>query len=510
MSAEFRAITQKSMAEVGYTWLLARHGVKHARLHHASYLGGVTRTVNADALGVDEYFPAKYAPPETEFDQLVFALKYDGIDLVALTQIFAHLDRAQLTARIAAQPRSKYARRIWFLYEGLTQTRLELPDATGGYTPVLEPEQYFCAAGRNVARQRVIDNLLGELGGFCPIVRRTPALEQLGSRDLGRRAREITETLDPTLLARAVNYLHTKETRSSFAIEREEPGTAEQRFIEQLARVADLDLDSEAGLTAAQHAIVDPRYRDPGFRKSGDLEVYVSETIGFDREHIHHVGARSQSTPALMAAWARMRPVEGPAGPVVEAACRAFAFVFIHPFGDGNGRVHRLLFHHVLARRGYLPTNLIVPISSAILADLDGYDRALEQFSRRVLPMVDHQLDERGLLTVSNDPDDHYRYPDLSAQAEATFRWLERGIEHDLVRELEFLRRHDQARAQMRRVLDMPARKAKLFLVLCLSNRGKLSKRKHSKEFPELSDELVTRLEDVVNEAFEGYDGPLE
>lgn len=53
----------------------------------------------------------------------------------------------------------------------------------------------------------------------------------------------------------------------------------------------------------------------------------------------------------LRAAWARMRPVEGPGGAVVEAACRSFAFVFIHPFGDGNGRIHRLLLHNVLALR---------------------------------------------------------------------------------------------------------------------------------------------------------------
>ena len=75
--------------------------------------------------------------------------------------------------------------------------------------------------------------------------------------------------------------------------------------------------------------------------------------------------------------------------------------------------------------------------------------------------------------------------------------------------ELDFLQRHDRARAQMRRIVDMPDRKAKLFLVLCLSNRGKLSARKR-KEFAELSDELVERLEEAVMDAFEGYQGPLD
>lgn len=34
----------------------------------------------------------------------------------------------------------------------------------------------------------------------------------------------------------------------------------------------------------------------------------------------------------------------------VLAAGIAFGFVFIHPFEGGNGRIHRYLIHHVLAK----------------------------------------------------------------------------------------------------------------------------------------------------------------
>lgn len=500
------------MESAGYTRVIERYGVETARLHHSSWIDArrSTRDTTRDALGVEELFPARYQPQDSDYDQLLFALKYDGLDLAALARIFARLDRTELTRRIAAQPRSKYARRIFFLFERLTGETLELADLTGSaYTELLEPDRYYTASGIRAPRYRILDNLLGELGGFCPVVRRTPILDELAVRALDVRARDITRSIDPALLTRAIHYLHAKETRSSYAIEREEPGNREERFIAQLARVGELDLSSEAGLTELQHAIVEPPYRDPGFRSAGSLEVYVSETIGFNRERIHHIGARSASTPTLMEAWARMRPVEGPGAAVVEAACRAFAFVFIHPFGDGNGRVHRLLFHHVLARRGYLPGSLIVPISSAIHADMQRYDQVLEDFSRRVLPMIEHRVDETGALEVRNDPDDFYRYPDLTLQSEATFEWLERAIERDLVLEIDFLQRHDRARAQMRRIVDMPDRKAKLFLVLCLGNHGKLSKRKR-KEFAELADETVARLEQVVADAFEGYEGPLD
>ena len=36
---------------------------------------------------------------------------------------------------------------------------------------------------------------------------------------------------------------------------------------------------------------------------------------------------------------------------------------------DGNGRIHRFLMHHVLAKRGYSPDGVIFPISAAILRD---------------------------------------------------------------------------------------------------------------------------------------------
>ncbi|MFV8751075.1 Fic family protein [Nannocystaceae bacterium ST9] len=499
------------MESAGYTRLLERHGVASPALRHASWISatvGKRQALPID-LGVEESFPPSYRPADTDYDHLVFALKYDGLDLAALARIFAAIDRHELEARLREQPQSKYARRLFFLFERLTGSTLDLADvAPVAYVGVLDPDEHYTARGSRSARHRVVDNLLGELGGFCPLVRRTSRLDESSAKRLDQRARAITANVEPAMLARAIHFLHGKETRSSFAIEREEVGDKEERFVAQLARVAALELDTEEGLTQLQHAIVDPRYRDAGFRSPGDLEVYVSETVGYNRERIHHIGARSSSTRTLMQSWARMRSVEGPGAAVVEAACRAFAFVFIHPFGDGNGRIHRLLFHHVLARRGFLPDELIVPISSAILADLRRYDAVLEDFSRRVLPRIEHRLDADGRLTIVGDPDDFYRYPDLTVQCEATFDWLDQAIERDLLHELDFLRRHDEVRRAMQRIVDMPDRRQKLLIVLCLQNHGRLAKRKRE-QFPELSDEILARLEAIVQAGFADYEGPL-
>ena len=108
--------------------------------------------------------------------------------------------------------------------------------------------------------------------------------------------------------------MYTKETKSSFDLEREEPGSRLERYVAQLESIAAWNLDSEEDLTRLQNELVDPRYAARGFRREGECEVYVGETIGFGHEKIHHIGARSASVRRLMAGWAAMRSVEGLGG----------------------------------------------------------------------------------------------------------------------------------------------------------------------------------------------------
>jgi hypothetical protein len=490
---------------VGYARLFERYGLDDELLARLSFIRDDTRPrqVSIEGRQLVETFPRAYARGDEDFDHLVFALKYDGVDPYALARILATTDRDELTARIAAKPNSKYARLLFFLCEHLAQIDLALPDASGGgWVPVLDPERYFTAAGVPSQRHRVIDNLLGD-HRFCPIVRRTPALTDAIAKRLDERARELTRDVDPALLARATWYLYTKETKSSFAIEHEEPGDKIDRYVQQLATVGRLPLDTVDGLVDLQNSLVHPNYAERGFRR--DFEVYVGQTIGY-RERVHYIGVPSAVTPELMDGWLDLREVVEEGGAVVEAACRSFAFVFIHPFGDGNGRIHRLLLHHVLAKRGYMPDGIVVPISSVLVNDLRSYDEALEAFSTQVMRHSKYTLDADGELTIRDTDVDIYRFPDLTVQAEATFIWLERAIVDEMVHELEFLRSYDQALSCMREIIEMPDRKEQLFIKLCLSNRGSLSARKRSK-FAELDDATVAALEAVVREAL-GIEGP--
>ncbi len=96
----------------------------------------------------------------------------------------------------------------------------------------------------------------------------------------------------------------------------------------------------------------------------------------------------------------------------------AFGFVFIHPFEDGNGRIHRYLFHHVLAEKEFLPRGLIFPVSVVILERIEEYRKTLEHFSKPRLGLIEWRSTEKNNVEVLNDTLDLYRYFDATKQAE--------------------------------------------------------------------------------------------
>jgi Fic family protein len=64
---------------------------------------------------------------------------------------------------------------------------------------------------------------------------------------------------------------------------------------------------------------------------------------------------------------------------IAQAALAHAQFESIHPFSDGNGRIGRALVNAVLRSRR-LTRRTVVPIASALLADVDGYFEALTNY----------------------------------------------------------------------------------------------------------------------------------
>ena len=187
--------------------------------------------------------------------------------------------------------------------------------------------------------------------------------------------------------------------------------------------------------------------------------------------------------------------------PVVHAATIAFGFVYMHPFEDGNGRIHRFLIHNILAKRGFTPPGAIFPVSAAMLQDKEAYDAALENFSVPLLPLAEYTLDNQGRMTVHNETALRYRFIDLTAQTEALFTFVESVIETDLVQELDFLRNYDTARSALQAIVDMPDRLLDLFIRLCVQNKGVLSASKRKNHFDMLTDDEVAQMQQAIKDS---------
>lgn len=490
------------LKKLAYTHLIARFDLDVTEPPIASFLldRGPRRT---QVLGSrrEEFYPPRDNPGEHWTDHLRFALKHEGINLEVLSALFQAAPVRELTTWIKRSPTSRYTRTAWFLFEWLMNKELPLPALNqGNYFPVLDPRKYYTIPNEKGAtgekRYRVLNNLPGERS-YCTLVRRTDELSRFEALRLDKRAADLVKTYPSELLYRAAQYLYAKETKSSYAIEHltsDKRRTA--RFVGLLQQAGALDCFTPEELIRLQNVIVEDRYAATGFR---DYQNYVGQSLGSLRELVHYVPPKPDDLPELMDGWMSTcrRLQAGEIHPVVTAAVAGFGFVFLHPYDDGNGRLHRFLLHHVLAARRFSPPGMVFPVSATMLKQMNRYDAALEAYSREIAKHVEYELDDEGSMTVTNETTRYYRYPDLTAQAEALFGFIEETIETEMVSELEFLAAFDAARKRILRVVDMPDRRLSLFLRLCLQGKGRLSKSKR-RQFKELTDEECARLERIV------------
>ncbi len=441
-------------------------------------------------------YPPSYEPGPSVFDHLEFALKYEGINLEVLAAFFARTAPEALAAFVRSRPTGQYTRRAWFLYEWLTQQRLDLEDLKAvPYVPLVDPDRFYTAQPQRSSRHAIDENLLGTRE-FCPMVERTPSLAEFQSKRIDEQARQLIAQYDDDTLQRAVSYLYTKETRSTWALEREKPNPQRaERFVLALRHAAKVDRLSEAEFVRLQNIVVGPPYADTAYR---EIQNHVgSGYVG--RGFVEFVCPKPEDVRPMMAGLVACaeRMLTSGVDPVVAAAIVGFGFVFIHPFRDGNGRLHRWLIHYVLSRAGFTPPGLVFPISVVMLNRRGEYDTALERFSRPLNALIDFEENEDGSLIVNGETALHYRYFDCTVMAEALYRWTEETVRTELKSELDFLVRYRATRTAMDEVVDMPEKEASLFVKLVVDNGGTLSKAKRSL-FAELDEALVGQLEAVV------------
>jgi hypothetical protein len=157
---------------LGYGALIERLGLAvPPPLHQSTMAPGARSSHTALDGTIRETFPAAFAKESADLaGHLVFALKYDGVDLLVLRAVFEKLGPKPLEQALAAAPTSAYLRRLWFFYEFLTGAQLATPDVSAGpYVPLLEAEAYVTRAGPKVRRQRIDFNLLSKRALFVDL-----------------------------------------------------------------------------------------------------------------------------------------------------------------------------------------------------------------------------------------------------------------------------------------------------------------------------------------------------
>ena len=490
--------------QAGYAFLIEKYRLNVMPNWHASRVSskGTLRSTIQNGQ-VESVYPSSYWPGDNVGGHLEFALKYDGVNLGILSALFETIPENETLGYINSKPMGKYARRIWFLFEFLTGKNLPLPNLiSGNYIEVLEPERYYTAPGRRIQRQRVLDNLPGG-HSFCPVIRRSKKLLAMEGIDLRKRCEEVVTAYPPELLRRALSYLYSKETRSSFEIEHINPSASRtEKFIGLLEMAEHRDFCEKTLLIDVRNRIIDSRFCDSDYR---NRQSYVGQTISYQKQRVHFVCPKPADLPDLMEGLLLSHQMmkESAVPAVVHAAAISYGFVFLHPFEDGNGRIHRFLIHNILSRRGLIPKGLMFPVSAAMLKNPTIYDHSLEAFSRPLLSLTEYTLDDLGQMTVQGETGRWYRYIDMTTQAEALYDFISLTIENELVEELDFLAGYDKAKQAIQTIVDMPDRLIDLFIQLCLQNNGRLSARKRTAHFEFLTDDEMTRMEDAVQCGYE-------
>ena len=484
------------MTSVGYAYLVQRLGLKVLPLERpAAITGAVNKRVDSDT---QVLFPRGVAVEDSIVSQLEFALRHEGVNLEVIDAVFEHLAPAELVARLSATPTGAPIRRACYLWEWLTNQSLPVDAmSTGGYVDLFPADIYVVTNEPvNSPKFRVRDNALGT-PDFCPTVRRaavptTPSLEDL----LAEADHTLASVTDPALYERALSYLYLSETKSNFAIERETPAIDKQeRFVQLLQHAGETGLITEERLVELQNLVVRDVYSQEASYRA--RQNWLEDSAG----RITFFPPAPEDLRRAMTGLEAF--VNGPRcqNTLVKAAVSGFGFVYLHPFMDGNGRLHRFLIHHALARAHTRAKGVIVPVSAVMLKNIQDYLSVLSGYSKPVTRLWNYSRGDVAPVVIAAANGRSYRYLNFDRETTFLHAMVEKAVREEIPRELAWLVGYDIAFQQISEAFDLPNKDISALIRMIHSNQGKLSAHRR-KQFAHLPDEVINRIKDITLDAF--------
>lgn len=370
---------------------------------------------------------------------MVFALKYEGVNLLIYKRLFLKLGSNEVKSLLQNEPTGQYSRKIWFLYEWLMGKQLNIPDLTvKSFIPLIDPKRQYAIKGIRSSRHRILNNLPGT-PAFCPLITRTPKLERHITGDFANQTNKFLNTVRKNLLQRASAFLLLKDSKASFTIEGENPpNNRASRWGKAIGQAGDKPLSKEELLCLQQIVIENTRFTKMGFRLAD----------GFVGEHDHTTG-------------------------------------------------------EPLAEKKFAQQGMLFPVSASILDKIHDYRRVLESYSNPLLDLIEWKPTPNQNMEVLNETVDYYRYFDATKQAEFLYDCVEDTIKNIIPREVDYLRKYDEMKRYLDDYFEMPDKTVALFIRFLEQNDGKLSNRAKTKEFDGLTDIEVREIENSYHELFQ-------
>lgn len=443
-------------------------------------------------------FTPSYLPEDTIYKQLVFALKYEGVQLLFFKKFFQMIDVATLKEIVSIDPNGQYCRRIWFLYEWLQNEILEIENADSKlkYVPLINSELQYCLPmGEKSSRHKVINNLLGT-PNFSPTVFKTPKINQFITSNLHNKNILKLKAIHKDILYRTAAFLLLKDSKASFNIEGENPGnTRASRWGKAIGQAGKIPISKEELIRLQQIIIENSKFIKYGYRQQ---QGFVGE---HDRDTFapipDHISAKWQDLDQLMTglleAYTMMKKAEMP--PIIVATVISFGFVIIHPFVDGNGRLHRYLIHHILSEMNYYEQGLIFPISASILSHLNDYRKLLEGYSLPILAFIHWEKTKDNNLEILNETIDYYKFINFTEATEFLCDCVNDTVENIIPMEVNYLINYDEMKNWLDDNYQMPDKTVALLIRFLEQNKGKLSKRAIENEFSQLESSDIQLIE---------------
>lgn len=506
---------------VGFNWLSIQYDARPAiPLRVTSKIAGSKRT-EEKLHSVEQDFTPQYKPEDTFAGHFEFGLKYEEIHLEFLSRLFERTGPGPVLEWVTREPTGSYSRRTAFLYEWLTGKSLDYHGVTnGGYIDAIDADRYFTRTRpEKNKRWRINDNLPGT-GQFCPLIRLSQGVKEASSFDIQQSIVELEETFGADLLLRSASWLTFKESRASFLIERESDKEDRiKRFAHAIAQHCGKISNplSQESLQVLQGEILGESALRKGVRKS---PIFVGQDTITGTTIDYVAPPWSEIEPMMSGLQAFEENTRGQ-NAEIRAAAISFAFVYIHPMTDGNGRIHRFLVNDILSRDGVVPPGIILPISATISESSKNradYDRVLDVFSRPFMRTYESACKFEAIkvgadgvpftlnFTAPADALHAWRYPDLTQHVEYMGKIIRSTILNEMRDEARLLRKFDTAKTNVKEVVEMPNLDADRIIKSISSNNmtvsGKLRKEYPMLFGPESQGDVAVRLVEAVKSAF--------